>query len=303
MRWSKKISPALLREKFSRPGTGEKELTGAGARRAFPGAARLAAIGELWGQSPLARRIGNYARLGFRRLRRSASPASLNKDYRRFLHLAQELLYDRSIEKLFFRPTRGYAALSELDIDSPNIAHGHDYHPVHRLSFDWAMSQLPEDAGQFTFIDLGAGRGRALLLASLRPFRKISGVEFARQLHDDACMNIAQFPRSLMKCRNIECLLKDAADFTLPDEKMVIFINNSFDGEMTESVIDKIVSSWKNHPRRIYLIFVNPPGKQKIIAEIMERVNVFRPIYTSHSEKARLQLLSPDEVSIYRSLK
>ena len=49
---------------------------------------------------------------------------------------------------------------------------------------------------RLSFVDYGAGKGRVLLLASQHPFAAIGGIEFAEELHDDATMNIAQFPRS-----------------------------------------------------------------------------------------------------------
>ena len=236
-----------------------------------------------------------------RSVRHHAKPANLNKDYKRFLHLTQEIAYDRSIEKLFFVPAKGYIPLENLTIDSPNRQFGHAYHPIHRLSFNWAMARIPDELADFTFVDYGAGRGRALMLAALHPFRKIIGVEFASELHDDATMNIAQFPRSLMKCRDIDCLLMDAVDFPIPESKGVFLFNDSFDEEVLETVLARIISSYRHNPRRIYLVFVRPL-KTEVLESLMERTVIFEPIYHSTSEKMRLQIFSPDQVQIFRSL-
>jgi len=45
------------------------------------------------------------------------------------------------------------------------------------------MQAMPIDLSKFTFIDLGAGKGRALLMASDYLFQKIIGVEFMPELH------------------------------------------------------------------------------------------------------------------------
>lgn len=234
-------------------------------------------------------------------VRHHSKPENLNKDYKRFLHLAQEIGYDRAIEKLFFIPTRGYTALSGLTIDSPNRSFGHDYHPIHRLSFNWAMAQIPDRLSDFTFVDYGAGRGRALMLAAMHPFRKVIGVEFAAELHDDATMNIAQFPRSLMKCRDVDCLLMDAVDFPIPESQGVFLFNDCFDIEVLETVLARITSSYRANPRRIYLVFVRPLLAD-VLDRLMERTVIFEPIYHSTSEKMRMQILSPDQVQIFRSL-
>ena len=71
------------------------------------------------------------------------------------------------------------------------------------------MAAIDYDFSRLTFVDYGAGKGRVLLLASEHPFAAVGGIEFAEELHDDAVMNIAQYPRSRMKCRNVECVLED----------------------------------------------------------------------------------------------
>ena len=215
--------------------------------------------------------------------------------------MTQEIGYDRAIEKLFFVPAKGFVSLDGLTIESPNKRFGHNYHPIHRLSFNWAMAQIPEQLEDYTFVDYGAGRGRALMLASLHPFQKIIGVEFAIELHDDANMNIAQFPRSLMKCRDVDCLLMDAVDFPIPETKGVFLFNDSFDREVLETVLARITSSYRANPRRIYLVFVRPLHA-KVLDSLMERTVIFEPTYHSQSEKMRMQILSPDQVQIFRTL-
>ena len=215
--------------------------------------------------------------------------------------MTQEIGYDRAIEKLFFVPAKGFVSLDNLTIVSPNKRFGHNYHPIHRLSFNWAMAQIPEQLSDYTFVDYGAGRGRALMLASLHPFQKIIGVEFASELHDDANMNIAQFPRSLMKCRDVDCLLMDAVDFPIPETKGVFLFNDSFDREVLETVLARITSSYRANPRRIYLVFVRPL-RANVLDSLMERTVIFEPTYHSQSEKMRMQILSPDQVQIFRTL-
>ncbi len=49
----------------------------------------------------------------------------------------------------------------------------------------------------FTFIDLGSGKGRVLLMASEYPFQKIIGVEFMPELHRAAQKNIAGYSHAI----------------------------------------------------------------------------------------------------------
>src|SRR5579864_7137056 len=58
----------------------------------------------------------------------------------------------------------------------------------------------------FTFIDLGSGKGRVLLMASDYPFKRIIGVEFMLELHRVAQKNIAGYSSDRQQCRQIETI-------------------------------------------------------------------------------------------------
>src|SRR5258708_3764329 len=67
---------------------------------------------------------------------------------------------------------------------------GHPYFATEPWLFEQIMQILPADLHEFTFVDLGSGKGRALLMASDYPLRRIVGVEFLSDLHHTAKKNI-----------------------------------------------------------------------------------------------------------------
>ena len=67
-----------------------------------------------------------------------------------------------------------------------------------------------ENYGDFTFIDMGSGKGRVLFVAAERPFRSIQGVEYDAGLHRQAEDNIA---RSSRKLSRIELHNVDASQY------------------------------------------------------------------------------------------
>lgn len=271
-------------------------------RKAGSAANRAARAAELTSKSASAvDELSKRAATAASTLKRRARPENLGHDYRSILHLTQEASLDRAIERLFFKPTKGRTALDKLTISSPNRRFGHAYYPVHRLSLNWALSQLDERLDEFTFVDYGAGRGRALLLAAMHPFRRVVGVEFASELHDDASMNIAQFPRSQMKCRKVECQLMDAVDFPIPNEKCVMLFNNPFNDEVMKTVLARITASYRAHPRRMYLVFIRP-SRAETLDHLMELAVVFEPLCHSRAQHMRLQLLSADQIQIFKTL-
>ena len=59
---------------------------------------------------------------------------------------------------------------------------GGQYQPLNLRCFHEILQSLPVPVKDFTFIDLGSGKGRTLLLASDYPFRRIIGVELLSEL-------------------------------------------------------------------------------------------------------------------------
>src|ERR1019366_9273060 len=68
---------------------------------------------------------------------------------------------------------------------------GARYQPSEPSLFHQILQCLPVAPDGFTFIDLGSGKGRTLLMASAYPFRRIVGVELLAELDAIARQNIA----------------------------------------------------------------------------------------------------------------
>src|SRR5215469_8659665 len=62
--------------------------------------------------------------------------------------------------------TGGILPLWKLDVDSPNSAFGVRYQPSNEEEVRETVSFLSEDPGNLVFVDLGCGKGRALLVAA-----------------------------------------------------------------------------------------------------------------------------------------
>ena len=221
----------------------------------------------------------------------------LERDYRSYLLKLHERVLDPAIESLFFKPTKDPVPLSGLTIRGNNREHGHDYRPSPCRLFEWTIGALDYDLSRLTFVDHGAGKGRVMLLASQFPFHAIGGVEFAEELHDDATMNIAQFPRSRMKCRNVECVLDDASALGPPEGEAVHYFFDPFSRDVFAEVLNNIVVSYREKPRRLYLILVDP-----VATDLVDQSGVFQRHALPYVERFKVKALSPYEVALYRSL-
>jgi hypothetical protein len=231
------------------------------------------------------------------KLKERTRPEQLKHDYREYLHMLHERVLDPPIEQLFFKPTKDPVPLAGLTIRGPNREHGHDYRPTPCKLFEWTLAAIDYDKSRLTFVDYGAGKGRVLLLASQYPFHAIGGIEFAEELHDDATMNIAQFPRSRMKCRNVECVLDDASQVGPPDSEAVHYFFNPFSREVFAEVLHNLVVSYRKKPRRLYLVLIDP-----VATDLIDNSGVFQKLELPLIERTKLKLFSPYDVALYRSL-
>jgi len=120
------------------------------------------------------------------------------------------------------------------------------------------VGALDLDWERFVFIDLGSGKGRALLLASQFPFKKIIGVEFVPELSAAAMANIAKFNPPWRRCKEIESINEDAAKFEYPPDPLVVYVYNPFLSPVLKKCLKHLSSSIEKEPREVYLIYGNP---------------------------------------------
>jgi hypothetical protein len=132
--------------------------------------------------------------------------------------------------------------------------------------FQQALARLEVEFEGFTFVDLGAGKGRAILLASNFPFRQVIGIEYARELATVASQNISRYHPASRRCQDVRCILGDACDFAFPPGPLVIFMWNPFVGPVFERVVANIEDSLLQEPREVYVLYLRPDCAQRLDA-------------------------------------
>lgn len=124
--------------------------------------------------------------------------------------------------------------------------------------FHALIQNLGIDYSQFTFIDIGSGKGRCLLLASSYPFRRIIGVEFSPVLHEIALKNIAIYKSPDQHCRDITSVCADALEFELPKEPIVLYMFNPFSMAVMQPFAKRVTDSLWVQPREVYVAYRQP---------------------------------------------
>lgn len=149
-------------------------------------------------------------------------------------------------------------SLDQLAIRSDNAKWGQLYEPSRAEVLHTALRKLTERLDNYIFIDLGAGKGLPLLLASEYPFKSILGVEYSEILADAAELNIQRHKEMNPSAAPIRCVHGDATEFVFPPEPTVVYLFNPFQGKVMDRVIANLETSLREHPRDLWVIYVNP---------------------------------------------
>jgi hypothetical protein len=134
---------------------------------------------------------------------------------------------------------------------------GAQYQPSEPGLFHSILQALPVSPDGFTFIDLGSGKGRTLLMASDYSFRRIIGVELLDELHQIAQRNIASYRSAGQRCFNIESYSGDAREFQFPQEPFVLYLFNPFPDYVLQTVLKNLREALKLHPHEVYVVYHN----------------------------------------------
>lgn len=155
--------------------------------------------------------------------------------------------------------THGRIPLRKLSISSRNRMRGYGYDPSPMRLLQRTLERLSLNPTEYTFIDLGSGMGRAVLLAAEYGFQRSIGVEFAAELHKTATQSLERLrDRHPAAAETVELLHMDATDFVPPREPTVFFLFNPFDDVVLRWVLSNIQASLRIHPRPVHYVYLNP---------------------------------------------
>ena len=134
---------------------------------------------------------------------------------------------------------------------APSILHG--------LLDIWLHRTAPQPIEKTVFLDIGAGKGRAMLLASQFPFLRIEGVELNPDLARIASANISLWNNDLQANALSPLTLHhaDATTHPLPLEPTLAFLFHPFELPLLRRFLRHIETSQAAHPKPFDLLYAN----------------------------------------------
>jgi len=162
-----------------------------------------------------------------------------------------------------------HAVLFLQDLDPEAVgdagAHATHYEAVPVEGFRSLLRAVPEEAlRRSTFVDAGAGMGRAVLLAAEYPFAQIVGVEISPGLHAIASDNLTKARLPLRRCADIRLVRADARHYRFPPGDLVVFLYNPFDGEALDAMLARLAARRKRGAE--YILYHTPVHAERLVA-------------------------------------
>jgi hypothetical protein len=137
------------------------------------------------------------------------------------------------------------------------------------LIAQWRETPPPHPIHSYNFIDIGAGKGRAMLIASELPFRKVIGIELNPELATIAQANLDRWqtahaadPTANPLART-QLLQQDALTFRLPTTPCLAFLFHPFEAPVLRALLRRIETQFakqaitKKAPPAFDLLYVN----------------------------------------------
>jgi len=108
-------------------------------------------------------------------------------------------------------------------------------------------------------LDVGAGKGRAMLVASEYPFLRVEGIELNPKLADIARRNIAIWESTQQSTMLASLLLHedDATRMSMPQEPLLAHLFHPFEDRLLRRFLRHIEKDLTTHPRPFDLLYVN----------------------------------------------
>lgn len=185
--------------------------------------------------------------------------------------------FERAWDKKHGVDTSGQIDLDKLVVVGDNKTLGHSVVSTSPRMFKYLSRYFSEGAESHTFIDVGCGKGRVVLLASQLGFGRVIGIEFSPLVAETARENIARF-RGTRQARDVcSIVTEDASKYALPSGPLVLFLMNPFEPELARSFIANVLEAFDRNKEPIRICLTGSvPDSVNGTAKLLEASNRVR---------------------------
>jgi len=145
--------------------------------------------------------------------------------------------------------------LASMELFAPGYC---DYEPAPWTALVLALGAVRVPHGS-VLLDVGSGKGRAVLAASSRRFSRVVGVELAPALHATAEANLRAY-RGPRRAAAVELACADITRTAVDDDVTHVLLNNPLIDEAADRFFSQLTTSIGRRPRRVTVLYVHEHG-------------------------------------------
>lgn len=155
----------------------------------------------------------------------------------------------------------------------------------------WRRSHPPGALDEYTFVDFGAGMGRAVMLAAEYPFKEVAGVELHPTLARIARRNLAVWRAAGRAKTKVHILCRDAAAFRFPKGPCLAFLFNPFGATVMQRLLREIAKEFAERGGELDLIYVNNEQER-----LLRRQPGFARLYAGQVNRSRADAVADHKI-------
>jgi len=110
-------------------------------------------------------------------------------------------------------------------------------------------------------LDIGAGKGSAMVLMKEYPFSQVDGIELSTKITAIAKKNF-----KILKLKDINIYNENAITFSKYNEYTIFYMYNPFPSIVMKKVLNQIINVLKEKESSVKIIYFNPECHEDIIA-------------------------------------
>jgi SAM-dependent methyltransferase len=192
--------------------------------------------------------------------------------------------------------TSGLVAGRHLKSGHRHDRHSTAYYGVAPSVFEalvkrWLKSRPSARVEEFTFVDVGAGMGRAMLLAARMPFRAVVGAELNPALAKIAQRNLVLWRRAGWSRAPMTIVCGDAVEFPLPAGPCLGFLFNPFGAPVMRRLLTRWRKSLAGRAGELDLLYVNNEQEGEL-----ERQTGFARLFQGQVRRSRADAIADHRI-------
>ena len=155
----------------------------------------------------------------------------------------------------------------------------------------WRRLNPVAQIDEFTFIDVGAGMGRALLLASEYPFRAVIGIELNPTLARTGRKNMTLWRAAGHAHAPMRMLCRDVTEFDLPSGPCVAFLFNPFGKPVMQRMLKRWSRTLSRQSGELDILYVNNEQES-----VLEKQPGFKRVFHGRIRRSHADIVADRKI-------